>query len=452
MAKVQTNEPVYDARTLGKGRMAVLGAQHLFAMFGATVLVPVITGLSISATLLFAGVGTLLFHALTKFKVPAFLGSSFAFLGGYAAVVQMGAERGLSLAESLPYACIGVVTAGLMYFVLAGLFKLFGPKRVMKFFPPIVTGPIIIAIGLCLAGTAISSCMSNWWIALLAIAIIIVANIWGKGMIKIVPILLGVLGSYLVAACFGLVDWSGVRDAAWVGLPFKMQDTAFAVFANPNWGLVVAAIIAILPISLATMVEHIGDMCAISSTTGINYLEDPGLHRTLMGDGLATILASLFGAPANTTYGENTGVLNITRVYDPRVIRIAALFAILLSFCPKFAAIIAAMPAATIGGVSLVLYGMISAVGVRNVVENHVDFKKSRNVIVMALILVLAIGIKYGANDSIPLGFTSLSGLAVAAIVGVILNAILPGKDYEFGSNPEGDKAVDFEVNPSLRK
>ena len=452
MAKVQTNEPVYDARALGKGRMAVLGAQHLFAMFGATVLVPVITGLSISATLLFAGVGTLLFHALTKFKVPAFLGSSFAFLGGYAAVVQMGAERGLSLAESLPYACIGVVTAGLMYFVLAGLFKLFGPKRVMKFFPPIVTGPIIIAIGLCLAGTAISSCMSNWWIALLAIAIIIVANIWGKGMIKIVPILLGVLGSYLVAACFGLVDWSGVRDAAWVGLPFKMKDTAFAVFANPNWGLVVAAIIAILPISLATMVEHIGDMCAISSTTGINYLEDPGLHRTLMGDGLATILASLFGAPANTTYGENTGVLNITRVFDPRVIRIAALFAILLSFCPKFAAIIAAMPAATIGGVSLVLYGMISAVGVRNVVENHVDFKKSRNVIVMALILVLAIGIKYGANDSIPLGFTSLSGLAVAAIVGVILNAILPGKDYEFGSNPEGDKAVDFEVNPSLRK
>ena len=451
MAKVQTNEPVYDARALGKGRMAVLGAQHLFAMFGATVLVPVITGLSISATLLFAGVGTLLFHALTKFKVPAFLGSSFAFLGGYAAVVQMGAERGLDLAASLPYACIGVVSAGLMYFVLAGLFKLFGPQRVMKFFPPIVTGPIIIAIGLCLAGTAISSCMSNWWIALLAIAIIIVANIWGKGMIKIVPILLGVLGSYIVAACFGLVDWSGVREAAWVGLPFKMQDTAFAVFANPNWGLVVAAIIAILPISLATMVEHIGDMCAISSTTGINYLEDPGLHRTLMGDGLATILASLFGAPANTTYGENTGVLNITRVYDPRVIRIAALFAILLSFCPKFAAVIAAMPAATIGGVSLVLYGMISAVGVRNVVENHVDFKKSRNVIVMALILVLAIGIKYGANDSIPLGFTSLSGLAVAAIVGVILNAILPGKDYEFGSNPEGDKAVDFEANPSLR-
>ena len=435
---------IYDARTLGKGRMAVLGAQHLFAMFGATVLVPVITGLSISATLLFAGVGTLLFHALTKFKVPAFLGSSFAFLGGYAAVVQMGADRGFTLAESLPYACIGVVTAGLMYFVLSGLFKLFGPQRVMKFFPPIVTGPIIIAIGLCLAGTAIQSCMSNWWIALLAIAIIIVANIWGKGMVKIVPILLGVLGSYLVAACFGLVDWSGVREAAWVGLPFKMQDTAFAVFSNPNWGLVVAAIIAILPISLATMVEHIGDMCAISSTTGINYLEDPGLHRTLLGDGLATSLASLFGAPANTTYGENTGVLNITKVFDPRVIRIAACFAIVLSFCPKFAAVIAVMPAATIGGVSLVLYGMISAVGVRNVVENQVDFTESRNLIIAALILVLAIGIKYGAGDAINIGFTSLSGLAVAALAGIILNAILPGNDYEFGKNQRGEVAVNF--------
>ena len=281
------NDAIYDARTLGKGRMAVLGLQHLFAMFGATVLVPVITGLSISATLLFAGLGTLIFHCCTKFKVPAFLGSSFAFLGGYAAVTQMGAEQGLSLAESLPYACIGVFSAGLMYFILAGLFKLFGAKRVMKYFPPIVTGPIIIAIGLILSGSAINNCTSNWWIALLAVVIIIVANIWGKRMIKIVPILLGVLGSYLVAACFGLVDWSGVREAAWIGLPFKMQDTAFHIFKNPNWGLAVAAIIAILPISIATMVEHIGDMCAISSTTGINYLEDPGLHRTLLGDGFS---------------------------------------------------------------------------------------------------------------------------------------------------------------------
>ena len=443
---------IYDARTLGGGKMFTLGLQHMFAMFGATVLVPVITGLSMSATLLFAGLGTLIFHLCTKMKVPAFLGSSFAFLGGYASVVQMGQAGGLTLQQALPYACIGVFCAGLMYFILAGLFAAFGAAKVMRFFPPIVTGPIIIAIGLTLSGSAISNCTSNWWIALLAIAIIIVVNVWGKGMIRIIPILLGVLGSYLVAACFGLCDFSGVKEAAWVGFPFKWENTAFHVFANPNWGLVLSAIIAIVPISLATVMEHIGDMCAISSTTGINYLEDPGLHRTLMGDGLATMLASLFGAPANTTYGENTGVLNITKVYDPFVIRIAACFAIILSFCPKFSALISCMPAATIGGVSLVLYGMISAVGVRNIVENQVDFTKSRNVIVMALILVLAIGIKYGANDAVSVGFTTLSGLAVAALVGVLLNAILPGKDYEFGSNDEGDKAVDFEINPSIRQ
>ena len=448
----QNQQAIYDARQLGTGKVLTLGLQHMFAMFGATVLVPVITGLSMSATLLFAGIGTLVFHLFTKMKVPAFLGSSFAFLGGYAAIVSMGEAQGLNVSESLPYACIGVFSAGIIYFILAGLFAAYGARKVMRFFPPIVTGPIIIAIGLTLSGSAIQNCNQNWWIAILAILIIIVCNIWGRRMIKIIPILLGVLGSYLVAACFGLCDFSAVKEAAWVGVPFKWENTAFHVFANPNWGLVLSAIIAIVPISLATVMEHIGDMCAISSTTGINYLEDPGLHRTLMGDGLATMLASLFGAPANTTYGENTGVLNITKVYDPFVIRIAACFAIILSFCPKFSALISCMPAATIGGVSLVLYGMISAVGVRNIVENQVDFTKSRNVIVMALILVLAIGIKYGANDAVSLGFTTLSGLAVAALVGVILNAVLPGKDYEFGSRDEGDKSVDFEINPSLRK
>ena len=447
-----SDQAIYDARKLGSGRMLTLGLQHMFAMFGATVLVPVITGLSMSATLLFAGLGTLIFHLCTKFKVPAFLGSSFAFLGGYATVVQLGMDGGLTQAQALPYACIGVFCAGLIYFILAALFAAFGPRKVMRFFPPVVTGPIIIAIGLILAGSAINNCNQNWWIALLAIAIIIVCNIWGKGMIKIIPILLGVLGSYIVAACFGLCDFTAVKEAAWIGLPVKWENTALSVFSNPNWNLIIAAIIAIIPISLATMMEHIGDMCAISSTTGINYLEDPGLHRTLVGDGLATSLASLFGAPANTTYGENTGVLNLTKVYDPRVIRIAAVFAIILSFCPKFSALIACMPAATIGGVSLVLYGMISAVGVRNVVENQVDFKSSRNVLVMALILVLAIGVSYSAAGSIAIGSVKLSGLAVAALVGVILNAILPGKDYEFGSNEQGDMSIDFEINPSLRK
>ena len=436
---IQKQQAIYDARALGRGKMFTLGLQHMFAMFGATVLVPVLTGLSMSATLLFAGLGTLIFHLMTKMKVPAFLGSSFAFLGGYASVVAIGAEQGMDAATSLPYACIGVFCAGLIYFILAALIAAFGAKKVMRFFPPIVTGPIIIAIGLTLSGSAISNCQTNWWIALLAIAIIIVCNIWGKGMVKILPILLGVLGSYIVAACFGLCDFSAVKEAAWVGVPFKMQNTAFAVFQNPNWGLLLSAIITIVPISLATMMEHIGDICAISSTVGKNFLGDPGLHRTLMGDGLATMLASLFGAPANTTYGENTGVLNLTRVFDPRVIRLAAIFAIILSFCPKFSALIGAMPAATIGGVSLVLYGMISAVGIRNMVENHVDFTSSRNVIVAALILVLAIGIKYGANDALSIGFTTLSGLTVAALVGVILNAILPGKDYEFNPDTEPD-------------
>ena len=438
---------IYDARTLGRPKMLVLGFQHMFAMFGATVLVPALTGLSVSATLLFAGIGTLLFHLLTKMKVPAFLGSSFAFIGGYAAVVAVGATYGLDQAHSLPYACLGVFFAGLMYFILAALFKAFGVKKVMRYFPPVVTGPIIIAIGLTLSGSAINNCMANVWIALLATVIIIVCNIWGKGMIRIIPVLLGVIGSYIVAACFGQVDFSSVHDARWLGMPFSWENTAFAVFKSPDWGLVVTAIITIVPISLATMIEHIGDMCAISSTTGINYLEDPGLHRTLMGDGLATALASLFGAPANTTYGENTGVLNLTKVFDPRVIRIAAVLAILFSFCPKFAAIVAAMPAATIGGVSLVLYGMISAVGVRNLVENQVDLTVSRNLLIAALILVLAIGINYGPGSisfSIGKSTIALSGLAVAALVGIILNAILPGKDYEFGTSKSGDMTVDF--------
>ena len=449
MSKTQnSSQAVYDARTLGKPKMLVLGLQHMFAMFGATVLVPAITGLPVSTTLLFAGIGTLLFHLLTKMKVPAFLGSSFAFIGGYLSIVEMGKSYDLTASQSLPYACIGVACAGFLYFVLAGLFKAFGAKKVMKFFPPVVTGPIIICIGLILSGSAIGNCQSNWWIALAAIVSIIICNIWGRGMIKIVPILIGVLVSYVLAACFGLVDFSAVKDAAWIGLPIYKESTAIAIADTRNWEMLTTAIITIMPIALATMIEHIGDMCAISSTTGKNYLQDPGLHRTLMGDGLATAIASLFGAPANTTYGENTGVLNLTKVYDPRVIRIAAIFAILFSFCPKFAAIVSAMPAATIGGVSLILYGMISAVGVRNVVENNVDFSSSRNVIIAAIILVLGIGINYGVEGgSIDLGFTKLSALAIAALVGIILNAILPGKDYEFGKDPKGDTAVNFDAN-----
>ncbi len=437
-------EGIYDASTLGGGKMFVLGCQHMFAMFGATVLVPLLTGLSVSATLLFAGIGTLIFHLFTKMKVPAFLGSSFAFLGGYAAVKEFGVGLGLTEAVSLTYACIGVFCAGLLYFVLAALFKFYGVRRTMRFFPPVVTGPIIISIGLILSSSAINNCQSNWWIALLAIVIIVVCNIFGKGMIKIIPIILGVIGSYIVAACFGQVDFSAVKDAAWFGMPFAWENTAFAVLKNPDWSFVWTAIIAIVPIAFATMIEHIGDVCAISSTCNRNYIADPGLHRTLMGDGCATALAALFGAPANTTYGENTGVLNLTKVFDPKVVRIAACLAIVFSFCPKFAQIIYAMPTATVGGVSLVLYGMISAVGVRNLVENKVDFTNNRNVLIAALILVLAIGINFGPG-SISFGKVSLSGLAVAALVGIILNAILPGNDFHFTSDYASGKRATAE-------
>ena len=437
-------EGIRDARQLGVPRMIVLGLQHMFAMFGATVLVPALTGLSVSATLLFAGLGTLLFHLLAKGKVPAFLGSSFAFIAGYAAIAP-NKEK-----ELLPYACAGVACAGLLYLILAALMRGFGVKRVMRFFPPIVTGPVIIAIGITLSASAINNCAANWWIALIAIAVVIVCNIWGKGMIKIIPIILGVLSSYVVAAIAGQVDFTKVRDAAWIGMPFQWSDTVFSLAGNCDASLLIASIITIVPIALATMVEHIGDICAISSTVEKNYIEDPGLHRTLLGDGLATTLASLFGAPANTTYGENTGVLALTKVFDPRVIRIAAYFAILFSFSPKFAALVSSMPTATIGGVSMVLYGMISAVGVRNVVENKVDFSKSRNVIIAALILVLAIGINFSTAGAVSFQIAditiNLSGLAVAAIVGILLNAILPGKDYEFGKDHEGDTSVNFKV------
>ena len=447
---------IYDARELGIPKMLILGFQHMFAMFGATVLVPALTGLSVSATLLFAGLGTLLFHLLAKGKVPAFLGSSFAFIGGYAAVAPMlpdaAGEATVPNLELLPYACFGVALAGLLYVVLSALFKVFGIRKVMRFFPPIVTGPVIICIGLTLSSSAIDNCQSNWWIALVAILVVVVTNIFGKGMIKIIPILLGVVASYLVAAVTGNVDFTAVKEAAWLGLPFQWSNTVFGLFARDNLdtSMLITAAITIMPLALATMVEHIGDMCAISSTCNRNYLADPGLHRTLLGDGLATTLASLFGAPANTTYGENTGVLALSKVYDPKVIRIAAVLAILFSFSPKFEALVAAMPAATIGGVSMILYGMISAVGVRNVVENKVDFTKSRNVLIAAIIMVLSIGITYSGAGAvvIPAGSVTiqLSGLAVGAIVGILLNAILPGKDYEFGTDLQGDTAVNFIV------
>ena len=440
MKKDLGHEAIYDARQLGPPRMLILGLQHMFAMFGATVLVPILVQgyglpLSIQTTLLFAGLGTLLFHVCTKFKVPAFLGSSFAYLGGFSTVATMPAYEGLDPETKLAYALGGIVIAGLLYLVLALLFKVLGAKKVMRYFPPIVTGPMIIMIGLNLSGSAINNASTCWWLALVAMAIIVVANIWGKGMVKIIPILLGVVGSYIVAVIAGQVDFSGVSEASFLGL----QQFVIAKFD-------VSAILVMAPIAIAAMMEHIGDISAISSTTGKNFIEDPGLHRTLVGDGLATAFAGFFGGPANTTYGENTGVLALSKVYDPRVVRLAAIYAIILSFSPKFDALVNSIPAAIVGGVSFILYGMISAVGVRNIVENQVDLTKSRNLIIAAVMFVSGLGFSSVGGITFTVGgaAVTLSGLAIAALCGVILNAILPGNDYEFGVSVTGDKSADL--------
>ena len=440
MKKELGHEAIYDARQLGTPRMLVLGLQHMFAMFGATVLVPILVQgyglpLYIQTTLLFAGLGTLLFHVCTKFKVPAFLGSSFAYLGGFSTVATMPAYEGLDPETKLAYALGGIVIAGLLYLVLALLFKVLGAKKVMRYFPPIVTGPMIIMIGLNLSGSAINNASTCWWLALVAMAIIVVANIWGKGMVKIIPILLGVVGSYIVAVIAGQVDFSGVSEASFLGF----QQFVIAKFD-------VSAILVMAPIAIAAMMEHIGDISAISSTTGKNFIEDPGLHRTLVGDGLATAFAGMFGGPANTTYGENTGVLALSKVYDPRVVRLAAIYAIILSFSPKFDALVNSIPAAIVGGVSFILYGMISAVGVRNIVENQVDLTKSRNLIIAAVMFVSGLGFSSVGGITFTVGgaAVTLSGLAIAALCGVILNAILPGNDYEFGVSVTGDKSADL--------
>ena len=441
-------EPIRDARKLGVPKMLILGLQHMFAMFGATILVPILVNsqqnaageaigmpLSIQTTLFFAGFGTLLFHLCTKLKVPAFLGSSFAFLGGFAAMGGMntGIYATMSQAEKLQYTCGGIVVAGLLYLALALVVKLVGVHKVMRFLPPVVTGPIIICIGLNLAPSAVSNASSCWWLALVAMAIIIVCNIWGKGMVKIIPILLGIVGSYVIALIVTLaggpqlIDFSSLKTAGVVGLqPF------FTNFGGSIAKFDLSAILVMAPIAIASMMEHIGDMSAISATVGENFIENPGLHRTLIGDGLATSLAGLFGGPANTTYGENTGVLVLSRVYDPKVIRLAAVYALVLSF-------IGSIPSAIIGGVSFILYGMISAIGVRNLVENKVDFTNSRNLIIAATVLVCGLGFSGGITFHVGGAAITLTGLAIAAIAGIALNAILPGKDYVFGKNDGHD-------------
>ncbi|MCR5283594.1 MAG: uracil-xanthine permease family protein [Lachnospiraceae bacterium] len=454
---MKEKEGIVDARQLGIPKMLLLGIQHMFAMFGATILVPILVntyfegeGLSVQVTLICAGLGTLFFHLCSKFKVPAFLGSSFAFLGGFATVANLdtGIFAGMSMGEKLPYACGGIVVAGLLYLVLALIIKLVGIQKVMRFLPPAVTGPIIICIGLSLAPSAVSNASTNWLLAVIALAVIIIFNIWGKGMFKIIPILMGVVISYVAALIMhfagltnpdgsAILDFTSMASSSVVGLP---------PFILCKFDL--TAILVMAPIAIATMMEHIGDISAISATVGQNFIQDPGLHRTLIGDGLATSLSAAFGGPANTTYGENTGVLELSKVYDPRVIRIAAVFAVILSFFPKVAALIGSLPSAIIGGVSFMLYGMISAIGVRNVVENKVDFTKSRNLIIAAVILVSGLGFSDGLTFTIGSASITLTALSIAAILGIILNAILPGNDYEFGKDLQGDRNRGLDMNP----
>ena len=446
---------ITDARSLGLPKMLILGLQHMFAMFGATILVPILVnsyfkgeGLSIQVTLFCAGAGTLLFHFFTKGKVPAFLGSSFAFLGGFATVANLntGIYKDMTMGEKLPYACGGVVVAGLMYLILALVIRLVGVQKVMRFLPPVVTGPIIICIGLSLAPSAINNAKTCWPLAIIALVTVIFFNVWGKGIFKIIPILMGVVISYICAVIFQEGFGMTAADGSSIiefGAIAKASIISFQPFQICKFDL--TAILVMAPIAIATMMEHIGDISAISATCGKDFINDPGLNRTLLGDGLATAFAGFIGGPANTTYGENTGVLELSKVHDPRVIRLAAIYAIVLSFFPKVSELIGTMPASIIGGISFILYGMISAIGVRNVVENHVDFTNTRNLIVAAVILVSGLGFSEGISFTIGTTHVTLTALALASIFGIILNAILPYKDYNFNEKDTSElKREDF--------
>ncbi len=425
---------IFDApKELGTGKTIVLGFQHVFAMFGATVLVPIITGLSVSVTLFCAGIATLWFHFITKRKVPIFLGSSFAFLGAFEIVApklvnESGAQVVPNL-EKLPYACGGVVFAGLTYVIIAGLIHIFGVKKVMKLFPPIVTGPMIVLIGLILAPSAVNNITAlvpthgaiSVLPAIVAIAVAIICNIWGKGMVKLLPILISIIVAYIVSIPLNLVDFSIMEGRSVVSLP---PFATYSPFVGMKFEL--NAIITFVLVALAAVCEHVGDIAAISATCNRNYIEDPGLIRTLLGDGIGTSIAGMFGGPANTTYSENTGVVALTGVCDPVVMEIAAVIAILLSLSPLVDGLINTIPTPVIGGMSFILYGMISAVGLRTLVEYKVDFAKSRNVLIAAIIMVSGF-----AFEASPLHIAGLEfkGLATAAIFGILLNFILPGKD-----------------------
>ena len=393
----------------------VLGIQHVLAMFGATVLVPFLTGLNPSIALICAGVGTLIFHSVTKGIVPVFLGSSFAFIGATALVFK---EQGIAILKG------GIISAGLVYVLMSFIVLKFGVERIKSFFPPVVVGPIIMVIGLRLSPVALSMAgysnntfdKDSLIIALVVVTMISI-SILKKSFFRLVPILISVVIGYIVAYFMGDVDLSKVHEASWLGLPTGAFET---ITTLPKFTF--TGVIALAPIALVVFIEHIGDITTNGAVVGKDFFKDPGVHRTLLGDGLATMAAGFLGGPANTTYGENTGVLAVTKVYDPAILRIAACFAIVLGLIGKFGVILQTIPQPVMGGVSIILFGMIAAVGVRTIVEAQLDFTHSRNLIIAALIFVLGIAI----GDITIWGTISVSGLALAALVGIVLNKILP--------------------------
>jgi len=382
-------------------QQVLLGLQHTLAMFGACILVPILTGLNISVTLFVAGAGTLIFHWFTKGKVPGFLGSSFAFVAPLIIAVEtMGVE----------YAQGGVIAAGIIYLLVGFIIQKMGPDMVSKVFPPVVTGPIIMIIGLGLAPIGMNMASEHYVIAAITLGTTVVFNIWGKGFMKVVPIVAGLVVGYLASLALGLVDFSGVSQASMIGMPG---------FTMPKFSM--AAILLVAPAAIVSLLEHIGDVLAIGSTIGRDVKQDPGIAPTFYGGGVASILSGLLGGPSLTTYGENIGVLALTRIYATFVVSMGACWAILLAFIPKVEAIILTIPVPVIGGVSVLLYGMIGAVGIRTVVENKVNFVKTRNLIVASVILVLGVG-----GGSFVVGGVELSGMVVAAVTGVVLNLLLP--------------------------
>lgn len=398
-------------------RYILLGFQHTLAMFGATVLVPIITGLDTSVALFTAGIGTLLFHFLTKKQVPVFLGSSFAFITPILTVKAMYATE-MDPNAGLPYALGGIVIAGLVYAVVAFLIKAFGVDFMKKLLPPVVVGPIIITIGLTLTPTAYDMARTHWPCAIIALLTTALVSVFGKGLIKNIPILIGVIVGYAASFLFGIGDLTAVQQAPVLALPPFM----FPKFSTD-------AIMMVAPVALVTLVEHLGDITTIGATVGKDFIKSPGIHRTLLGDGLATALAGLLGGPANTTYSENTGVIAVTKVSDPGVVRLAAIFAIVMSLLGKFGGLIRSIPTPVMGGISIILFGMIASVGMRVLVESKVDFSSNRNMIIAAVVLTLGMMSVLGDANPAVLRLTdtvTLQGLSLAAVVGIILNLILP--------------------------